>query len=189
MLTGERAGNAIATGTILAQSRRMVHSTGTFPPAVYRRVCHGAVLAALCGVTPSCRVGATPEAARPAATVTATATALRAVPGRDLFILPNPHNALSSVVTFDAWTAMRAERLNDKVERRTGRRLFGDAPLGDGAPAMAAALRRKGYGGVKVTPLDEIARQYGVDAIADPMQNSWLVAEAQLAERGALIRP
>jgi hypothetical protein len=40
--------------------------------------------------------------ARAPASDGATATALRAMPGRDLFILPNPYNALSSVVMFDA---------------------------------------------------------------------------------------
>ena len=92
--------------------------------------------------------------------------------------------AAGSTLTFDAWTATRARRLNDKVARKTGRRLFGDAPLGDGAAEISAALGRKGYGTVKVTPLDEIARQYDADAIADPMQNSWLVIEARLDERG-----
>lgn len=88
--------------------------------------------------------------------------------------------ARGSALTFDAWTAARARNLNDKVMRKTGRRLFGDAPLGDGAEEAAAALRRMGYGAVKVVALDEIARQYGVDAIADPMENSWLVIDARL---------
>jgi methyltransferase (TIGR00027 family) len=88
--------------------------------------------------------------------------------------------ASGSILTFDAWTATRAQRLNDKVARKTGRRLFGDAPLGDSAQEVSAALRHKGYGSVKVTPLDEIARQYDADAIADPMQNSWLVVDARL---------
>lgn len=85
-----------------------------------------------------------------------------------------------SMLTFDAWTSTRVERLNEKVMRSTGRRLFGDAPLGNGANEAAAALRRKGYDDAKVTPLDEIARQYGVDTVADPMQNSWLVIDARL---------
>ena len=89
--------------------------------------------------------------------------------------------ARGSALTFDAWTAARAERLNAKLERESGRRLFGDGVLGNSAGEAAAILRRKGYAAVKVTPLDEIARQYGVDAIADPLQNSWLVIDAQVA--------
>lgn len=86
---------------MLAQSLRMFHGTARLAPAIRRRRAGClAALAAACGVTASCRAGATPEAARLAAT--ATATAFRAVPGRDLFVVPNPHNALSSVVTFDA---------------------------------------------------------------------------------------
>jgi methyltransferase (TIGR00027 family) len=97
--------------------------------------------------------------------------------------------ARGSILTFDAWTATRAARLNAKVMRRIGRRLFGDAPLGDSAKEAAAALARNGYDDVKVTPLDEVARQYGVDAVADPLQNSWFVVEARLDERDALSRP
>jgi methyltransferase (TIGR00027 family) len=94
-----------------------------------------------------------------------------------------------SALTFDGWTATRAERLNDKILRKTGRHLFGDAPLGRSVKEAAAALRQTGYRNVKVTPLDEIARQYGADTIADPMQNSWFVAEARTEERGAVSRP
>ncbi|MPY72644.1 MAG: SAM-dependent methyltransferase [Alphaproteobacteria bacterium] len=88
--------------------------------------------------------------------------------------------ARGSALTFDAWTETRTRTLNEKIMRKTGHRLFGDAPLGDGAEEAAAALRRKGYGDVTVVALDEIARQYGVDAIADPMRNSWLVIDARL---------
>lgn len=50
---------------------------------------------AACCVAAACSTGRPPDRA-------STTTMLRAVPGRDLFITPNPHNALSSVVTFDA---------------------------------------------------------------------------------------
>jgi len=89
--------------------------------------------------------------------------------------------ARGSALTFDAWTATRARRLNEKLMQKTGRRLFGDAPLGDSVEETAATLRRKGYGDVAVTPLDEITRQYGVEEIADPMQDSWLAIEARVA--------
>jgi methyltransferase (TIGR00027 family) len=89
--------------------------------------------------------------------------------------------ARGSTLTFDAWTATRARRLNEKLMQKTGRRLFGDAPLGDSSEEAAAALRRRGYSDVAVTPLDEITRQYGVEAIADPMQNSWLAIDARVA--------
>lgn len=83
-------------------------------------------------------------------------------------------------LAFDAWTATRARRLNELVMAKTGRRLFGDAPLGDGAADAAAALRDRGYRDVDVTTLDARSRDYGVAAIADPMPDSWMVIDARV---------
>jgi len=83
-------------------------------------------------------------------------------------------------LTFDAWTVLRARRLNEMVLRKTGRRLFGDAPLGDSATDAAAALRDRGYRTADVITLDTLSRDYGVAAVADPMPESWLVIDARV---------
>jgi methyltransferase (TIGR00027 family) len=89
--------------------------------------------------------------------------------------------ARGSAWTFDAWTVRRAQTLNGKLMKAIGRALFGDPPLGDSADEAGSLLRRRGYVDVAVTPLDALARQYGADAVKDPMPNSWLVIDARLA--------
>lgn len=89
--------------------------------------------------------------------------------------------APGSAWTFDAWTVRRARTLNGKLMKATGRALFGDPPLGDSAGEAGSILRQRGYGEVTVTPLDVLARQFGADAVKDPMPNSWLVIDARLA--------
>jgi methyltransferase (TIGR00027 family) len=88
--------------------------------------------------------------------------------------------ARGSAWTFDAWTVRRARTLNGKLMKAIGRALFGDPPLGDSASEAATILRQHGFGDVAVTPLDMLVRQYGADAIKDPMPNSWLVIDARL---------
>ena len=86
----------LAAGTMLAQRRPMIHGNDTFATAVLRRAgWFTAAAIALCAVA-ACSVGRAPEPGG------ATATSLRVVPGREMFVVPNPHNSLSSVVTFDA---------------------------------------------------------------------------------------
>lgn len=88
--------------------------------------------------------------------------------------------ARGSALTFDAWTARRVETLNAKIIARTGRPLFGAPTLGDSAASAEAAVRRLGYGEVRVTSLDAMCRQLGVDAVADPIVESWLLIEARV---------
>lgn len=88
--------------------------------------------------------------------------------------------APGSALTFDAWTVARVTRLNALVTEKTGRRLFGDAPLGDSAADAAAALRDRGYRDVDVTTLDTLSRDLGVASIADPIPDSWLVIDARV---------
>jgi hypothetical protein len=76
---------------MLAHSRRMIHKHGAVPSATQRGVVWLAAVMVLGAA--SC---AAPRAPGPPATM------LRAVSGRDLFVVPNPHNALSSVVIYDA---------------------------------------------------------------------------------------
>ena len=74
----------------------MIHGNDTFATAVFRRDgWFTAASVALCAGA-ACAVGRAPEPGG------ATATPLRVVPGREMFVVPNPHNSLSSVVTFDA---------------------------------------------------------------------------------------
>lgn len=87
---------------------------------------------------------------------------------------------LGSALTFDAWTAQRVETLNAKIIAKTGRPLFGAPTLGDSAAAAEAAVRRLGYGEVRVTSLNAMCRQLGVDAVADPIGESWLLIEARV---------
>jgi methyltransferase (TIGR00027 family) len=89
--------------------------------------------------------------------------------------------ARGSALTFDAWTARRVETLNTRLIHKTGRPLFGDPALGDSAGDAEAAMRRLGYGDVRITTLDEISRRFGVDEIADPIADSWLVIDARVA--------
>lgn len=88
--------------------------------------------------------------------------------------------ASGGALTFDAWTALRARRLNERVMAKTGRRLFGDGPLGDNAAEAAAMLQDRGYIDVAVTTLDALSREAGVAAVDDPMPDSWMVIDAQV---------
>ncbi len=89
--------------------------------------------------------------------------------------------ARGSALTFDAWTARRVETLNASLIAKTGRPLFGDPSLGDSTGDAEAVLRRLGYGDVRITTLDAISRQFGVDEVKDPIADSWLVIDARVA--------
>ena len=86
-----------------------------------------------------------------------------------------------SALTFDAWTVRRVETLNARLIAKTGRPLFGDPRLGSSAGDAESVLRRLGYSDVRVTTLDAISRQFGVDEIKDPIADSWLVIDALVA--------
>ncbi len=89
--------------------------------------------------------------------------------------------ARGSALTFDAWTARRVETLNASLTAKTGRPSFGDPSLGDSTSDAEAVLRRLGYGDVRITTLDAISRQFGVDEVKDPIADSWLVIDARVA--------
>jgi hypothetical protein len=88
--------------------------------------------------------------------------------------------ASGSALTFDAWTASRVRRLNALVMAKTGRRLFGDGPLGDNGAEAAAMLRERGYIDVAVSTLDALSRDAGVAAVDDPMPDSWMVIDVRV---------
>src|SRR4051794_16714775 len=88
---------------MLAHGRGMIYGTQTIRPRPRLRLVRLAALAGAWYVATTCsanRPPQTPAAHTPAAQTTITMA--RVVPGRDLFVVPNPHNALSTVVTFDA---------------------------------------------------------------------------------------
>src|SRR5215204_5581587 len=87
---------APAAGTMLANCRRMIHGNETSGARARRHAACITAAAVACFAITACSAGRAPEP------IGATATALRAVSGRDLFIVPNQHNALSNVITFDA---------------------------------------------------------------------------------------
>jgi hypothetical protein len=79
---------------MLAHFRRMIHKHQPLQSATQRRVVWLAAFSAMALAATSCSAPRAPEPP--------TATMLRAVSGRDLFVVPNPHNALSNVVIYDA---------------------------------------------------------------------------------------
>jgi hypothetical protein len=74
----------------------MTHGNQTIRPSPRRRLLQALHLAALTAAW--CSAISCSAAREPAKS---SITISRVVPGRDLFVVPNPHNALSTVVTFD----------------------------------------------------------------------------------------
>ncbi|HVJ42061.1 MAG TPA: SAM-dependent methyltransferase [Dongiaceae bacterium] len=90
--------------------------------------------------------------------------------------------APGSRMVFDVWTQRRQDDLNEKVEARLGRRLFGESPMGDSMEEIALYAESHGYGDIEVISLDRLCAAYGIPAERDPLPQSWLIVEAGLPQ-------
>lgn len=87
--------------------------------------------------------------------------------------------APGSRIFADLWTAARQASLNAVLLGRIGRALFGVNPFGDTTAAIAGACRALGHRTVSATPLSATVAGFGIDPIADPLGESWLLLQAE----------
>ena len=85
-----------------------------------------------------------------------------------------------SSLVMDLWTPTRQARLNAAVEKRIGRRLFGESPLGNTMDEVALSAQQAGYGNIEVISLDRLCSAYGIAVERDGMPQSWLILEAHM---------
>lgn len=86
--------------------------------------------------------------------------------------------ARGSRLMLDCWSRGRGRALNTKVVEMAGKRLFGDAPFGATATEIEIVFRRHGYRIDGIQSLGQVSDDYGVNAITDPLGDSWFVVEA-----------